>query len=217
MCAVYLLLVTKEGSLFVDTNYVPWRDYPVRGKWAEDLWWEGKLSNAVYFSYSVRCRKGHDTRLRDFNAVARDEAELRMDREIKKRKAQLALLLHPFRRFPKVDEWENQYLHVRPRYKLLLLHADSRAGKTSFAEALFTNPLVVTVEDSPFLDLKGFDRACHDGVVLDNVNSFGQLRKWRAVLQARNAKTKGGQSQTQMYSLYKVKWGRFVVLYSQAF
>ena len=92
------------------------------------------------------------------------------------------------------------FLKVRPRYKFLILHADSRAGKTSFAESLFLSPFVVTVEDNPILDLKGFDRAKHDGIVLDNCNSFKQLLGWRAVLQARNTKTKGGQSATQMYA-----------------
>ena len=74
------------------------------------------------------------------------------------------------------------------------------SGKTSFAESLFTSPFVVTVEDNPTLDLKGFDRAKHDGIVLDNCNSFTQLLGWRAVLQARNTRTKGGQSGTQMYA-----------------
>ena len=139
-------------------------------------------------------------RMRDFHAVCRDEGEARIDAEIRKRKAELATLLYPFKEIPEVELWADQYLVVAPRYKLLLLHADSRAGKTSFAESLFDSPFVVTVEDSPFLDLKGFDRSKHDGLVLDNVNSFGQVLRWRAVLQARNVKTKGAQSQTQMYS-----------------
>ena len=190
----------KVGTLFVETNYAPWRDYDVRGKWPEDLWWQGKLAHATYAEYSVKCRKGHAARKRDLEAVLHDEAAARVDEEIAKRKGQLARLLHPYRTLAAVEAWESQYLTVRPRYKILILHADSRAGKTSFAEALFERPFVVTVEGSAFLDLKGFDRATHDGIVLDNVNSFGQLVSWRAVLQARNAKTKGGQSATQMYS-----------------
>ena len=61
------------------------------------------------------------------------------------------------------------------------------------------------MEDNPELDLTGFDRAAHDGVVLDNCNTFGQLLKWRALLQARNTLTKGGQSATQMYA-YSQYW-----------
>ena len=149
-------------------------------------------------------------RKRELEAVLRDEADVRVDEEIALRKRQLSALLFPFKRIPEVVEWESQYLRVHPRYKLLVLHADTRAGKTTFAESLFENPCTVTVEDSVHLDLKDFDRSKNDGVVLDNVNTFEQLRRWRSVLQCRNVKTKGGQSQTQMYSLQKNKpgvWG----------
>ena len=37
----------KLGTLYVDTNYAPWKDYHVRGKWAEDLWWQLKLDHGV--------------------------------------------------------------------------------------------------------------------------------------------------------------------------
>ena len=72
--------------------------------------------------------------------------------------------------------------------------------KSNFAESSFDSPYVLTVEEAEHLDLKGFSYEKNDGVVLDNVNSFQQLRKWRAVLQARNAKSKGGQNATNMYS-----------------
>ena len=81
-----------------------------------------------------------------------------------------------------------------------MLVADSASGKSSFAESLFDSPYVLTVEDAEHLDLRGFDRNVHDGIVLDNVNSWAQLLSWRAVLQARNAKSKGGQSATNLYA-----------------
>ena len=124
--------------------------------------------------------------MRDVAAVREDEAQKAIAAEVEQRREQLAGLMSPFRAFRAVSAWEATFLRVRPRYRFLVLHADSRAGKTSFAESLFQNPFVVTVEDNPELDLKGFDRAVHDGVVLDNCNSFGQLLKWRALLQARN-------------------------------
>ena len=51
----------------------------------------------------------------------------------------------PFREFSDVKKWEDTFLTVRPRYQFLILHADSKAGKTSFAESRFQNPFVVTV------------------------------------------------------------------------
>ena len=61
------------------------------------------------------------------------------------------------------------------------------------------------------LDLKDFDQETHDGLVLDNVNSWGQLLPWRALLQARNAKSRGGQSATNTYAYVQYLFGVPVV------
>ena len=98
-------------------------------------------------------------------------------------------------------------MHLDLRWKVLVLCADSASGKSTFAERRFENPFVITVEDVTHLDLKAFDSRTHDGIVLDNVNSWGQLRSWRAVLQARNAKSKGGQSGTNMYAYVQYLFG----------
>ena len=70
---------------------------------------------------------------------------------------------------------------------------------------------VLTVEDAQHLDLKNFDREENDGLVLDNVNSWTQLLSWRAVLQARNAKSNGGQSATNFYAYVQYLFGVPVV------
>jgi hypothetical protein len=89
--------------------------------------------------------------------------------------------------------------------------ADSDSGKSSFGESLFEKPFLITVEDAEHLDLKGLDSEVHDGVVLDNVNSWGQLLQWRAVLQSRNAKSRGGQSATNLYAYVQYLYGVPVV------
>ena len=60
-----------------------------------------------------------------------------------------------------------------------MLCADSASGKSTYAESLFDRPYVITVEDASHLDLKEFDREKFDGIVLDNVNSWDQIRSWR--------------------------------------
>ena len=65
--------------------------------------------------------------------------------------------------------------------------ADSASGKSNYAENMFTNPFVITVEDSEYLDLREFDKTINDGIVLDNVNSCCRLLTWREALQARTA------------------------------
>ena len=56
---------------------------------------------------------------------------------------------------------------------------DAHADKTFLKKSgrVLAPPFVVTVEDNPELDLKGFDRSAHDGVVLDKCNTFGQARR----------------------------------------
>ena len=72
---------------------------------------------------------------------------------------------------------------------------------------MIENSLVITVEEAVNLDLKAFRPSEHDGIVLDNVNSWGQLLLWRALLQARNAKSRGGQSATNVYSYVQYLYG----------
>ena len=113
---------------------------------------------------------------------------------------QQALLKAPPRFFQEVKDWEDSFLELGFRWKMLVLWADSASGKSTFAEGVMDNPYILTVEEADNLDLRAFDFEKHDGIVLDNVNSFEQILKWRAVLQARNAKSKGGQSATNVYS-----------------
>ena len=89
----------------------------------------------------------------------------------------------------------DSFLNLDVRWKLLVLVADSATGKSSFAESLFERPFMLIVEAAEHLDVKAFEQDVHDGLAFDNVNSWGQLLRWRAVLQARNAKSSGGQLQ----------------------
>ena len=110
-----------------------------------------------------------------------------------------------------VAAWQDSFLKLDFRWKILVLCADSASGKSNFAEHLFDNPFIVTVEGVQHLDLKGLRHDRHDGLVLDNVNSWGQLLQWRAVLQARNSKSKGGQSATNAYAYEQYLFSMAVV------
>jgi hypothetical protein len=201
----------KRGTLYKGSNWKPFEDYRVQGKWLEDLWTDGKLDNDTYEALSLRVRVGHATRKRDLDLVRAGERDARVDARMEQVDAALAKLRAPFRVFSEVVAWEDTFLYVDFRWKLLALVADSASGKSSYGESLFANPYVLTVEDAERLDLKGFDAEVNDGLVLDNVNSWGQLLRWRAVLQARNAKSKGGQSATNMYAYTQYLYGVPVV------
>jgi hypothetical protein len=113
--------------------------------------------------------------------------------------------------FNEVTEWEDSFLHLDFRWSLLALVGDSQSGKSMFAEHLFSNPWVITVESAQHLDLKGFDAEKHDGIVLDNVNTWAQLLEWRAILQGRNAKSQGAQTASNMYAYAQYLYGVAVV------
>ena len=202
----------KLGTLYTGSNWKPWRKYRVNGKWLEDLWADGKLSHETYMELSLKVRRGHAARKRDYEAVVADEKQRRVDARIAAVNVALEKMKAPFREFSVVTAWEDSFLVLDFRWKLLVLCADSASGKSNFAESLFDNPYIITVEGADHLDLRDFNYEANDGIVLDNVNSWGQVLKWRAVLQARNAKSKGGQSATNMFSYPQYLYGVPIVL-----
>jgi hypothetical protein len=209
--AHFYVWAPKEGTLRGDTDYIPFQAYRVLGKWLDDLWTDRKLSNKTYEALSLQVRVGHAGRMRDLQLVAAREKEGKVDQQLAKVEAELAKLRAPFRVFPEVRAWEDSFLNLDFRWKLLVLVADSASGKSSFAESLFERPFILTVEAAEHLDLKAFEQEVNDGLVLDNVNSWEQLLRWRAVLQARNAKSSGGQSATNMFAYVQYLFGVAVV------
>ena len=201
----------KKGTLFRGTNYKAFEDYRVLGKWLDDLWTDGKLSHASYHDLALQVRVGFAARKRELEQVLAAEREERVDTRLVVVAHELERLKAPARSLPEVHEWESSFLQLDFRWKILLLWGDSASGKSTFAEGLFANPHVITVEESTNLDLKAFDFETHDGIVLDNVNSFAQLLMWRAILQGRNAKSKGGQSATNMFAYPQYLFGVAVV------
>ena len=210
--AHFYTVAPKVGTLYKDSNWKAWENYRVLGKWLDDLWTDGKLDHDTYGALAQRVRVGYAARKRDLEQVKAAEHDARVDREMAEVSEKLDELKAPFLRFAEVTAWENTFLTLNFRWQLLALVADSASGKSSYAENLFANPFVLTVEEAEHLDLKAFDRDTHDGIVLDNVNTWQQLLRWRALLQARNAKTYGGQSATNMYAYAQYLFGVAIVV-----
>ena len=57
--------VNKKGTLFRGTNWAPWKDYRVLGKWLDDLWTDHKLEHKVYEEMAMKVRVGFSNRKRD--------------------------------------------------------------------------------------------------------------------------------------------------------
>ena len=201
----------KTGTLYKGTNWKPWTDYRVMGKWLDDLWSDGKLDNDTYEPLALRVRVGFAERKRNVAAVRAAEKEAWIDKRISLVDVAMDKIRAPFLTFPAVRQWEDSFVTLDFRWKLLALVADSASGKSNYAESLFSKPLVLTVEEAEHLDLRSFQCDEHDGLVLDNCNSWAQLLRWRAALQARNSKSRGGQSATNVYSYPQYLYGVAVV------
>ena len=201
----------KKGTLYTGTNYKPWERYRVLGKWLDDLWTDEKLENDAYEALALRVRVGFAERKRNLETVRAAEKEMWIDRRVSRVDDALDEIRAPFRTFDAVKQWEDSFLDLDFRWKLLALVADSASGKSNYAESLFSKPLVLTVEEAEHLDLRNFECDQHDGLVLDNCNSWAQLLRWRAVLQARNCKSRGGQSATNVHAYPQYLYGVAVV------
>jgi hypothetical protein len=74
--------VNKAGSLKSGSNWKPFRNYRVNGRWLEDLWGDGKLDDDVYMHFSMEVRRGHLGRKREMEAVRADRREARINQRI---------------------------------------------------------------------------------------------------------------------------------------
>ena len=110
----------------------------------------------------------HACRKRDLEIVKADERASAIEQRIPEVNDAMQQLKAPFHTFPQVTAWEDSYLYLDHRWKMLVLCADSASGKSSFAESLFDNPCVLTVEGAETLDLKDLEYEAHDGLILDN-------------------------------------------------
>jgi len=74
----------------------------------------------------------------------------------------------PFRTYPEVNQFMEQYDEVMSRYKFLIIVGPTRLGKTEFARKLYPRPLVF----SQSTNWKEFDPFLHDSIIFDDVSQF---------------------------------------------
>ena len=91
---------------------------------------------------------------------------------------------------------------------MLVLHGPSCTGKSRLARSLFgvEHTLVVDVQHAEHPDLRGFRRATHKAVLLDEVASPAFIVGNKKVLQAHVDGAILGQSATQLYTYEVFLW-----------
>ena len=74
--AHFYVFCTKKGTLWSFTNYWPYVDYSVEPNWLMGWWSTGKLTNAQYKNYLLKCKKSYKQLLQNFEAVVEAEKAL---------------------------------------------------------------------------------------------------------------------------------------------
>ena len=115
----------------------------------------GKLTEDTFDDLAFKVKVGYSNRKRELELVKATAKERKVDEQLAHANTQLEKLKAPPRFFQKVKEWEDSFLHLKFRWKVLALVANSASGKSTFGEGLFANPYVLTVEDAEDLDLRG--------------------------------------------------------------
>ena len=71
--AHFYVYCAKIGTLWSFTNYWPFADYDVQPHWLMGWWATGKLANAQYRGYLLKCKKSFRALLKNYEAVVQAE------------------------------------------------------------------------------------------------------------------------------------------------
>ena len=183
------------GDLCVAGNYLPaWTGakctYPVAGRWLDALFRAHKLSFDVYDSYIYLARDGYLHRKRNLDAIRERAAAAASEAHVAARVRRIQTnreLYQPFRTVPEAQAWLKLFDADALRYPLLVVHAPSFTGKTEWANSIFRRPLELKIGVlTAFPEaMRQFDRARHDGLVLDDVRDVVFLSNHQEKLQGK--------------------------------
>ncbi len=207
------------GGLCVSGNYFPaWAPaqykYEVKARWAESLWRARKITHDTWEEYIFECRDNVAGRKRNLDAVRDRERELAEGKaiaETAKRLRSNPAVYKPFPVVPAAQEWLARFAVDALRYPILVVKGPSHCGKTEWAKSLFSNPLELKIGClQHFPDaMREFDRAQHDGLILDDIRDMKFLTDHQHALQGKYdarvefATTPGGTCAYKKY-LYAV-------------
>ena len=172
----------EEGRPCTAGNYEPaWTgallSYPVKSRWAQDLWQAYKLTDNIYEDYLFKSRDGVLPKKRNLDACRERAARAKQTEEIEARTKRIRTnteLFPGFPPIPKAQAWLDGFKEDKIRYPVLVVLGKSHTGKTEWAQTLFRTPLVLkvgTLEHFPE-SMRSFDREVHDGVVLDDLRDL---------------------------------------------
>ena len=164
----------KVGHLFTWTNYPMYKAFRVNPKWIMDLWADRKMTTKAVEVALIESRgEGLERHFHRLAFWQQKAEEMRIREHQATVKAALAKCQRPFKRFPLISKWAEQYLPdkygVVRRFRFLVLEGPTSLGKTVLGMNLFSNPYYVNMQCSPEPNLIKFRYGEHDSVLLDEI------------------------------------------------
>ena len=163
----------KIGSVYRYTDYPKGVEYVCRQAWTIHAWQLRKLSCRVAKEEIRENRDGIENGLRKIDEAWYAEMESLMRQGQAEAYAKMQKNLKPFKHLQAVEDWmqtykpENRYKECR--FKFLVLHGDSRYGKTRYAASLWgpERSCVINCQGVSQPSLANYDPRRHDVIILD--------------------------------------------------
>ena len=199
---MFYCFANKISSVFegdqqcMEGNYLPaWTGsrctYGVKSKWPFSLWWQYKISSAVYNGeYLYRCRDSVPGRKRNYETVVQRDEKQSMQAAVSERVARFRAnpdLCPPFPSVPAATTWLEGFHSDKVRYPILIALGTSDTGKTEWAHSLFNNALELKIGTLPHFPekMRTFNRKEHDGIILDDVRDLEFLSNHQDKIQGK--------------------------------
>jgi hypothetical protein len=207
---LWYVYVMKFGTIYADSNYMPWQQYVPDAAWLVSLWTARKMTHDQYEQLSATFRSGHTSRMQDLECVRRTERALAVRKHLLREKKDLEqIVLRAFRSYPEIEEFVAYFQRPSRRRPIFAIIGPTGTGKSELAayvlrricEILRVREFIeVTVGDNGSMDMSDFDIEMHGGILLDGVGDVQMLADHRETLQGRAKVDLGGKSSTMMYA-----------------
>lgn len=209
----YYLQSPKISTLIQGGSHQPFVDYGVTAAMVLSLVQGGKMLYDDARRELSKIPVGIVKNLESLDRWHRERGVQKQEALLAWHRQQLAKEQQPWRRFPLVEVWLDQYRRPQPRFKFLVLDGPTRVGKTLFARALCREGevLELNMAGGAMVDLRDYDVIKHELLLFDECTP-AQVLQHKKLFQAGPSMIQMGTSMTNVYAFQVYVAGKkFVV------
>lgn len=197
-------MVRKMCSILQPGIVYQWHDFPVKDTWSSSFLACRRIAAVVAREKYLQsgCRAQYN--MQQLGYVEMERKKLEVMARVTEVESLLLRDLKPWRTFPAINRWWQQYSTLMDRYRFLVLDGPSCTGKTLFAQSL--NPPGATLRVDCCVGtptLRMFDREVHLAIVLDEITPQVAIAFKRALQASSELVTlESSATSSSWYSLY---------------